>query len=68
MKKRMNGEDIPVVQWIRICLPMQRTWVLSLDQEDSTCLEDTKTKYHNYSALMLQLLQAVHSRAPKPQE
>ena len=25
-----------VVQWLRICLPMQRTWVRSLVQEDLT--------------------------------
>ena len=24
----------PVVQWIRICLPVQETWVQSLSQED----------------------------------
>ena len=26
-----------VVHWLRICLPMQGTWVLSLVQEDCTC-------------------------------
>ena len=26
-----------VVQWLRICLPMQETWVQSLVWEDSTC-------------------------------
>ena len=31
-----------VVQWIRICLPMQGTWVLSLVWEDSTYLRATK--------------------------
>ena len=28
-----------VVQWIRIHLPMQGTWVVSLIQEDPTCLK-----------------------------
>ena len=31
-----------VVQWIRLCLPMQRTRVWSLVREDSTCLRITK--------------------------
>ena len=29
-----------VLQWLRICLPMQRTWVQSLVQEDPTCLQN----------------------------
>lgn len=45
---------------------MQRTWVLSLEQEDSTCLEDTKTKYRNYSALCYSC-KKLYTRAPKPQ-
>ena len=36
------------VQWVRICLPMQRTRVLSLVWEDSTCQEATKPRHHNY--------------------
>ena len=31
-----------VVQWLRICLPMQGTQVQSLVQEDSTCCQATK--------------------------
>ena len=31
-----------VIQWLRIRLPMQRTWVWSLVQEDSTCCGATK--------------------------
>ena len=31
-----------VVQWLRICLPMQGTWVQSLLWEDSTCSEAIK--------------------------
>ena len=37
-----------VVQWLRICLPMQETWVWSLVQEDSACREVTKAVHHNY--------------------
>ena len=28
-----------VIQWLRICLPMQGTWVQSLVWEDPTCME-----------------------------
>ena len=31
-----------VVQWLRICLSMQRVWVQSLVQEDSSCHKATK--------------------------
>ena len=34
--------------WIRICLPMQGTWVQSLVREDSTCHGETKFLCHNY--------------------
>ena len=41
-----------VVQWIRMCLPMQGTWVQSLAQEDSPCWRATKpvhpTEPHDY--------------------
>jgi len=43
-----------VVQWIRICLPMQGTWVLSLVWEDSTYLRATKLVHHNYRACALE--------------
>ena len=32
-------------QWMRVCLPMQETWVQSLGQEDSKAV--TKPMYHN---------------------
>ena len=32
-----------VARWIRICLPMQGTWVQSQFQEDSTCHGATKS-------------------------
>jgi len=40
-----------MVQWLRICLPMQGTWVQSLLQEDSTCLRATKPMRHNNGSL-----------------
>ena len=38
----------PVVQWLRICLPVQGTWVQSLVLEDLTCRGPTKPVHHNY--------------------
>ena len=37
-----------VVQWYRICLPMQGTWVRSLVWGDFTCHRATKPEHHNY--------------------
>ena len=37
-----------VVQWLRICLPMQGTWVRALVPEDPTCRRATKPMRHNY--------------------
>ena len=51
------------VQWIRIRLSMQGTWVWSLVREDSTCLRATKPIHHIYGAWVLQLLKPKHSRA-----
>ena len=39
-----------VIQWMRICLPVQGTWVRSLVQEDSTCYGAIKPVCHNYWA------------------
>ena len=36
-----------LVQWLRICLPMQGTRVQALVQEDSTCHRATKPVRHN---------------------
>ena len=49
-----------VVQWIRICLPMQGTWVWSLVWEDSTCHRITKPVHHNYWASVLQPLKPAY--------
>ena len=37
-----------MVQWLRICLLMQGTWVRSLVGEDPTCCGATKPMSHNY--------------------
>ena len=37
-----------VVQWLRICLPMQGTWVRALVWEDPTCRGATKPMHHNH--------------------
>ena len=37
-----------VVQWLRICLPVQGTWVQALVWEDPTCHRATKSVHHNY--------------------
>ena len=62
-------------QWLRICLPMQGTWVRALVREDPTCRGATKPMHHNYWAWALepashnywahtpQLLKPVHLEA-----
>ena len=46
-KEYIYGTSL-VVQWLRICLPMQGTWVRSLVWEDPTCHGATKPMHHNY--------------------
>ena len=46
--------EFPVVQWLRICLLMQGTWVQSLVWEDPTCCGATKPVCHNYWARPLE--------------
>ena len=61
-KERISGEKkggrrtSPVVQWLRIHLPMQGTRVWSLVWEDPTCHRATKPVHHNYWALCTQSL------------
>ena len=43
-----------VVQWLRIHLPMQGTWILSMVQEDLPRYKATKTASHNISACTLE--------------
>ena len=59
-----------VVQWIRIHLPMQGTWVWSLVQKDSTCRGATKPESCRLSLRSrpweTQLLKPAHSRSLEP--
>ena len=59
LKKRIEGTSL-VVQWLRIGLPMQGTWVRSLGQENPTCRGATKPVHHNYWAHVPQLLKTMH--------
>ena len=43
-----------VVQWLRICLPMQGTRVRALVREDPTCCGATTPVHHNYEACALE--------------
>ena len=43
-----------VVQWLRICLVMQRMLVQSLVQENPTCQKAMRLMYHNYWACTLE--------------
>ena len=49
-----NSRASLVVQWLRIRLPMQETWVPSLVWEDSTCCGATKPVCCNYWACSLE--------------
>ena len=46
-RKQTNRASL-VVQWLRICLPMQGTRVRALVWEDPTCRESTGPVSHNY--------------------
>ena len=43
-----QGRTSLVAQWLRICLPMQGTWVRALVREDPTCRGAAKPVNHNY--------------------
>ena len=43
-----------MVQWLRICLPMQGTRVQALVWEDPTCCGATKSAHHHYWACALE--------------
>ena len=45
--KLFSGASL-VAQWLRICLPMQGTWVRALVWEDPTCRGATRPVSHNY--------------------
>ena len=50
----LSFEASLVAQWLRICLPMQRTQVQALVREDPTCRGATKPVHHNYWACALE--------------
>ena len=51
LKLMLPGTSL-AVQWLRIGLPMQGTWVRSLVWEDSTCHRTIKPTSHNYFFLV----------------
>ena len=52
--KRQPSEIPLVVQWLRICLPMQGSRVQSLVQKDPTCLGAAEPVSHNYGTWALE--------------
>ena len=53
IKRNVPGTSL-VVEWIRICLPRQETWVQSLVLEDPTCRRVAKLVLHKYWAFVLE--------------
>ena len=49
LETKRRGASL-VAQWLRICLPMQGTWVRALVWEDPTCRRATRPVSHNYRA------------------
>ena len=45
---KFNLGDFPGLHWLRICLPMQKTLVWSMVQEDPTCRRATKPMHQNF--------------------
>ena len=69
--KQLNRASL-VAQWLRICLPMQGTWVRALVWEDPTCRGATRPVTHNYWACasgacapQQERLQQWEARAPR---
>ena len=52
--KKIPPQASLVAPWLRICLPVQGTWVRSLVWEDPTCCRATKPVHHNYWACALE--------------
>ena len=48
MKAKTRSGASLVVQWLRICLPMQGTQVRVLVREDPICCGATRPVRHNY--------------------
>ena len=59
MHKSAQSRASLVVQWLRICLPMQGTWVRALLREDPVWRGAPKPVRHNYWARVPQLLKTV---------
>ena len=57
-----------MVQWLRMCLSIQGTWVWSLVQEDTTCQGATKLMCHKYWSLRVASTEAHVPGACAPQE
>ena len=57
-----------MVQWLRICLPMEGTRVQSLVREDPTCHRATKPVGHNYWSPQATTTEARTPRACAPQQ
>ena len=53
--QKCHNQTSLVVQWLRICLPMQQTWVWSLVWEDSTYHGTTQPVCYNYWAYTLEM-------------
>ena len=49
-----TGRASLLAQWLRICLPMQGTWVQALVREDPTCRGAAKSVRHSYWACALE--------------
>ena len=47
IKNNNKGASL-VAQWLKICLPMQGTWVQALVREDPTCRGAARPVSHNY--------------------
>ena len=47
IKDKAKGTSL-LVQWMRSCLLMKGTWVLSVVWEDPTCHRVTRPIHHNY--------------------
>ena len=46
--KKARDRASLVAQWLRICLPMQGTWVRALVWEDPTCRGATRSVSYDY--------------------
>ena len=46
--EKVTGGVSLVAQWLRVCLPMQGTWVRALVWEDPACRGAARPVSHNY--------------------